>query len=273
MDYASSYAMGGPMQPQYAAADVVLPAPPPRRMHWSTMVFVAGMAFCALSLFATLAGVPAKLGYDTDGSPVRNKPDSMDPMAISRSLDGNMKWIDQASSDHEDGYVGYIKSINQKEVAIPAMVQALVAMNASVIAIDTGLADVGATTTQMGKDMQAMSDISTTSSHTMSGLSGDIGFLSTAMVELAGSTQELTTRMAGIEKKASGIADGGTSAALKSAKELNASLPATVPMPTTTDGVPLDQAMRKLAEGGGGTGAETTGADTILDAYHQGAVQ
>jgi hypothetical protein len=269
MDYASSYATGGAPVAYAMGPDVVLPAPPPQRMHWSTMLFVAGMVCCVLSLFATIAGVPAKLGYDVDGSPTRNKPDSMDPMQISKSLDGNMKWIDQASSDHKDGYVGYIKSINQKEVAIPAMVQALVAMNASVIAIDSGLADVGATTTQMGKDMQSMSDISTTSAKTMGGLSSDIGFLSGAMVELAGSTQELTRRMAGIEKKAGGIADGGTSAALKSAKDLNASLPATVPMPTTTDGEPLDQAMRKLATGGGGG----TGADTTLDAYQQGAVQ
>jgi hypothetical protein len=256
MNYASSYAMGGtpPMQPHHAAADVVLPAPPPRRMHWSTITFVAGMAICLFALLATVAGVPAQLGYDVDGAPNRNKPDSMDPMAISKSLDGNMKWIDESSSDREGSYVGYIKSINRSEAAIPAMVQALMAMNSSVVAIDEGLASVGATTAQMGKDMQAMSDISATSSEAMGKLGGDIGFLSSSMVELASSTQELTKRMAGIERKASGIADGGTSAALKASKDLNASLPASVPVPVTTDGEPLDQAMKRLATGGGAGG-------------------
>jgi hypothetical protein len=255
LDYAISYATGGQALAYATGPDVVLPAPPPRRMHWSTITFVGGMAICVLALLATLAGVPARLGYDTDGAPNRNKPDSMDPMQISKSLDGNMKWIDQASSESKDGYVGYIKSINRKEAAIPAMVSALIAMNASVVATDTGLASVGATTAQMGTDMQAMSDISTKSADTMSSLGDDIGFLSTSMVELATSTQELTTRMAGIERKAAGIANGGTSEALKNAKALNASLPDSVPVPPTTDGESLDTAMKRLAASGGGAGS------------------
>jgi hypothetical protein len=86
----------------------------------------------------------------------------------------------------------------------------------------------------------------------MQALGSDIGFLSKSMVDLAGATEQLTTRMASIEKKAGGIAANGTSAALGNAKDLNASLPQGVPVPTTTDGEPYDQAMQRMATGGGG---------------------
>lgn len=261
MDYGSSFAIGGSplghhdtVRHSVHAPAEVLPAPKPNRMHWSTLVFVAGMSICAIGLLVTIAGVPGKLAYDVDGAPNRNKPTSSDPMAINRSLDGNMKWIDQASSDAQGSYVGYIKSINRSEVAIPAMVQALVAMDTSVRSIDTGLAGLGDVTTQMGADMTAMADVSATSGATMDALGGDIGFLSTSMLELAGSTQELTARMAKIEQLAGGIAATGTSEALKNTKGLNASLPENVPVPTTSDGEPLDQAMKRLASGGGGEG-------------------
>ncbi|MCW2921223.1 MAG: hypothetical protein JWL76_1097 [Thermoleophilia bacterium] len=260
MDYGSSFAIGGsPLghhdttrHSVHAPVDV-LPAPKPQRMHWSTMVFVAGMCICAIGLLMTVAGVPGDLAYDVDGAPNRNKPTSSDPMAINRSLDGNMKWIDQSSSSEQGGYVGYIKSINRSEVVIPPMVQALAAMDSSVRALDSGLAGMGEVTTKMGADMAAMADTSSASNDTMNALGGDIGFLSKSMLELAGSTEELTKRMAKIEKLAGGIAANGTSEALKNTKALNASLPDNVPVPTTSDGEPLDQAMKRLASGGGGT--------------------
>ncbi len=266
MDYGSSFAIGGsPLghhhdaarHSVHAPADV-LPAPKPHRMHWSTLLFLGGMCVCAVGLLVTIAGVPGNLAYDVDGAPNRNKPTSSDPMAINRSLDGNMKWIDQSSGTGKGGYAYYIKSINQSEAVIPPMVQALAAMDASVKSIDTGLAGMGDVTTKMGEDMAAMADTSAASGATMTSLGTDIGFLSKSMLELAGSTEELTTRMAKIEKLAGGIAANGTSEALKNTKALNASLPENVPVPTTTDGEPLDQAMKRLASGGGG--AEGAGA-------------
>src|SRR5690606_5727815 len=151
-----------------------------------------GMVVCALGLLATIAGIPGKAGYDVDGAPKRNEPSSNDPLKLSQSLDGNMKWISANSSDAQGAYVGYIKSINRSEAAIPAMVQALVAMDASVKAIDTGLANVGTTTKAMGADMTAMAEVSAASGETMGALGDDIGFLSRSMLQLAGSTQELT---------------------------------------------------------------------------------
>lgn len=265
MDFASSYAVGsstptprGPaLAPQEAAP---LPPPRPQRMHWSTILFTAGMAVCALALLATVAGVPGKLGYALDGAPNRNEPDSMDPLELTQSLDGNMKWIAQQSGDGTGGYVGFIRSINRKEAAIPAMVSALVAMDESVRAIDTGLAGMGKATTAMGDDVAAMRATSAASGETMRALGADIGFLSRSMVELAGATQQLTTRMAKIERKAAGIADGGTSEALRNSKALSESLPDGIPMPLTTDGEPYDVAMARLAtaQGGGAGSAATT---------------
>lgn len=262
MDYGSSYAIGGSPLTHHAPAQhqQVLPAPRPRRMHWSTMFFTFGMCIAAIALLATIAGVPADMAYDIDGAPNRNKPTSSDPAAINKSLDGNMKWIAQASSDSNGSYVGYIKSINRSEAAIPAMVQALASMDASVRSIDTGLGGLGEVTGKMGDDLDAMANVSATSGDTMGSLGTDIGFLSTSMLELATSTEELTKRMAAIEQQAGGIAANGTSKALENTKALNASLPENVPVPTTTDGEPIDQAMQRLATGGGAGNASGTGA-------------
>jgi hypothetical protein len=254
MNYASSYAVGGPAletrddEPLSQA----LPAPKPTRIHWSTIVFTTGMVICAIALLVTIAGVPGALGYDIDAPPDRNVPDTNDPLALSRSIDGNLRWVAHNTNDEPEHYVGRIKSINRNELAIGAMVTALVSMNASVTAIDNGLAGLGASTAQMGRDIEAMSATSSTSAATMQALGSDIGFLSKSMVDLAGATEQLTTRMASIEKKAGGIAANGTSAALGNAKDLNASLPQGVPVPTTTDGEPYDQAMQRMATGGGG---------------------
>ena len=268
VDYTSSYADGAtPPMPNagaYASASIdaapgtaanVHPAPRPIRIHWSTIVLVSGLTICLFGLIATIAGVPARLWYDVDGSPSRNKPDSNDPMAMTRSLDQNMKWIDENSGDAKGGYVGYIKSINRNEAAIVVMVQALVTMDRSVKAIDAGLGVLNETTSAIEDDLDEMNAASAASAATMSELSTDIGFLSESMLGLASSTQQLTKRMAAIEKKAGGISENGTSAALANTKALNASLPSEVPVPTTTDGEPLDQAMKRLASGGGGTQA------------------
>jgi len=230
------YAMGtGHDREQPYAAALVLPAPKPTRMHWSTLLLVAGMAVCSLGLLATIAGVPARMGYDADGAPNRNKPSSNDPMKVSASLDGNMKWIDEASSERAGGYVSYIQSINRSEGVIAPMVAALGQMDASVKAIDAGLGEVGATTRAMRANMAAMAEVSAASSDTMQALGEDIGFLSGSMLELAGSTQELTEKMARIERQARAIATGGTAVARGHAADLNAALPPEVPAPQLTD--------------------------------------
>ncbi len=274
MDYGSSFAIGGSPLEHHdgtrrsrvpAHAEDPRPTPAPQKLHWSTLVFVGGMCVCAIALLATLAGVPGSMAYDVDGAPNRNEPNSNDPMAINRSLDGNMKWIDQSSSDAKGSYVGLIKSINQSEAAIPAMVQALAAMDTSVRAIDSGLAGLSSVTTGMGTDLASMADVSGASGSTMTDLGADIGFLSKSMLELAGSTEELTARMAKIEKKAGGIAANGTSAALTNTKALNDSLPDDVPVPTTTDGEPLDQAMKRLAQGGGGSSGGADAGSGAVD--------
>lgn len=220
---------------QPSAVAMVLPAPKPTRMHWSTLLLVGGMAVCCLGLFATIAGVPGRMGYDADGAPNRNKPDSSDPMKVSASLDGNMKWIDEASSERKGGYVSYIQSINESEAVIAPMVAALGQMDASVKAIDAGLGDVGATTRAMRANMAAMAEVSAASAETMEALGSDIGFLSGSMLELAGSTQELTERMARIERAAGSIATGGTAVARGHAEDLNEALPDEVPAPQLTD--------------------------------------
>jgi hypothetical protein len=267
MDYASSYAMGASQLDDAAAAPMphavaeALPPPRPDRMHWSTLLFGGGMVVCAIALLATIAGVPAAIGYDPDAAPDRNEPSSMDPLAITRSIDGNMKWIRENSSDAPDAYVGYIKSINRNEAAIPVMVQALVAMDAAVTSIDQGLAGMGEATSGMGDDIDAMVATSSASGATMQALAGDIGFLSRSMVDLAGATGDLTKRMAAIEAKAAGIANSGTSEALRTSKELNASLPSGVPVPLTDKGEPYDVAMQRLATAQGGGG----GSDDVSD--------
>lgn len=265
MQYGSSYAVGahggqqGHAMPGAsmgaARPDLVLPPPPPRRMHWSSLLFAGGIVVCLLGILVAVSGVPGRMGYDVSEEGRRNKPpDSMDPMAIQKSLDANMKWIDRNSSS-EGGYLGYIESINRHEAAIPVMVQALAAMDASVRTIDGGLGVVTETTEEMRANMEAMAASSQASADTMAAMGEDLGFLSKTMVGLAASTTQLTTKMAAIEKKAAGISAKGTSAALATTKQLSGALP---------DGVP-DPVFEGAAGGGGGAGT--------LDAYEAGEIQ
>ncbi len=269
MDFASSYAVGGsqpngPAGAQPAAVGVVLPPPRPERMHWSTILFVAGVAVCAVALIATIAGVPGRLGYDVDGAPNRNKPTSNDPLKVQASIDGNMKWIDRNSADAPGMYLGSIKGVNRSAGAIGGMAQALMTMDAAVARIDAGLGAMGTATRDLGSEIDAMAATSGASASTMQALGSDIGFLSRQMVGLADATEQLTTKMSAIEAKAGGIAEGGTSEALKNTKDLNQSLPEGVPVPVTTEGEPYDEAIRRLATTtGGGEGASTEPATGV----------
>lgn len=256
MQYAgSSYAVGTGRQGGMRGYDgdvvtSVLPPPPPSRVHWSTMLCAAGMAVCFVALIATVLGVPGRMGYDIDAAGTRNKPTSSDPMALTRSLDANMKWIDEHSSESKGGYVGYITSINESEAAIPKVVGRLGEMQESVDAIDASLGRVGATTAGMRRDMEAMAATSASSADAMDALGADLGFLSRSMTTLASSTLQLTHDMATIERKAAGIAANGTSVARSTAAQLNASLP---------NGIP-DPIISRDAAGGGGPAPGTGGA-------------
>jgi hypothetical protein len=185
-------------------------------------------------LLATLAGVPARMGYDRDGAPARVEPDSSDPLANMKSVDANLKWIAQASGPGSGEYLGWMRAINAKEASIPAMITAITAMDSAVRAIDAGLGSVEATTTRMNADMAAMSKASAASGASMGSLDTEVGLLSKSMLSLAATTQQLTQRMSAIEQEAGGIATDGTAGALAIAKELNAVLPAEVPAPVLT---------------------------------------
>lgn len=225
MTYASSTAVGALPQHEAAFGGAALPPPPPRRMHWSTLLLVGGLSIAFLALLATLAGVPGRMGYDRDGAPVRSDTNSSNPLKVMQALDGNMKWVAEASGDGAGEYVGYINAINRKEAAIPAMVTALAAMDASVRAIDSGLGSVQATTQQMNADMAAMGVASASSSAAMGELNSSVGLLSKSMLSLATATQDLTKRMSAIEAGAASMSTNGTAGARGIASELNGVLP------------------------------------------------
>ena len=239
---ASSYGDGGAgavalpgSLPAYAVAPALEP-PRPRRLHWATLLMFAGVATCGIATLATIAGLPASLGYDRNGAPDRNKPSSHDALALTKSIDGNMKYIDKVSSDSPGAYVGYIKSINRSEAAIAGMTQALGSMASSVDAIDSGLTSLEGTTEQMNADMAVMAGDTATAAGTMGSLAGGVGGLSGSMLELATATQQLTTRMASIQGAADDIATNGIAKSKASAAEINAALPDGVPPATLEDG-------------------------------------
>lgn len=245
MDHARSFAAGQPPlghhrthagMPAGSADGLVLPAPRPTSLPWSTRIFIAGSIACTIALAAAVAGIPGRLAYDADGPGERVKPTSSNPLAVQAALDRNMKWIDEASSDEPDAYVGHIKSVNENELAIAATAEAIVAMEQAVRTISSGMGDVNATTEAMRASMEHMAQVSDSSAATMSQLDGDIGFLARSMQELASSTGEIVQRMSSVERQADAIAAKGTAAALATTRELNQSLPPEVPEPVYRDG-------------------------------------
>lgn len=259
MQYGSSYADGdathvGSTQWSPTSGVAVLPPPPPSRLNWSTLVLVGGLAVCFVALLATIAGIPASIGYDDDAAGKRNDPDTSDPMALTKSLDANMKWIDEHSADAKGAYVGYIKSINESEAAIPAMAQSLGAMDAALQKIQVSMLGVIATSTAMNQDLTVMTAVATNSAETLDELAVDVSFIAGSMSKLETATKELTTSMASIQKEAGGIATNGTSTALAATQELNDALPADVPLPI------LEGTNAVAAAGGGNLGTNGRGA-------------
>lgn len=238
----SSYADGGGRAAgagnayAQAPASLVLPARKPTRMHWSTLVMVAGLAVCGIATIATIAGLPAAIGYDVDGPAHRNDPTNVGVAGLSTSIDGNMKWVDEASSDSKGNYVGYIKSIDRSEESIAGMVDALAGMAASVNAIDAGLTSLASTTEQMNADMAAMNADTEGAARSMDALGTGVGGLSASMIELSTAAQQLAKRMAGLERGAGDIAKNGIVKARSATAEMNAALPNGVPAATNEDG-------------------------------------
>lgn len=213
-----------------------------QRPHWSAFVLAAGAVAMAVALALVVANVPGSMFYDRHGPGKRNRNTSHDPMQMSRSIDLNMKYIQQKTGYDPDEYNGYLSSVNHSEDAIPGMSQAVVDMTAGVASIESGLSGVYKTTVQMREDMDAMLATSEHSGATMQTLDGSIGGLSGSMGDLLAQTRLLTTAMSGIEGKAAGIANKRTSIALRQAKELNGVLPDKVPPPTTSLTMPRYQA-------------------------------
>lgn len=238
MQYGSTYAAGaGAPYGAVAPSWEPMPAPKPARTPMATKVFTGGMVILFGALLLSLAGVPGSIGYNGDAPGKRNKPTSSNPIAVQNSMDSNLRWMAEHSNDEPGHYVGEIKSINESETAIPAMVEGLTAMNASVLTIDTKLREVLASTNGVSTDMGAMLGDSKHSAATMAGLGGDVDQLGAAMAQLGAATQVLTESMAGIQKSAEAIAAKGTAAALKSAADMNGALPDKVPA-APVDGQP-----------------------------------
>lgn len=204
------------------------------RAHWSIYLFAAGCVAMLVSMALVLAGVPATMFYDIDAKGERNRNHSRDPLKMSQSIDGNMKWIKENSGYEANQYNGLLSSISHSENAVPQMAHAVSSMTAGVDSIDDGLSDVRDTTVQMRADMEAMAKISGSSAGTMGSIGSDINLMAGSMGELFEATKRLTIAMAGIEKKAAGIAGGRTNKALAQTRTLNRSLPDKMPPPTTT---------------------------------------
>lgn len=228
MQYGSSYAKG---MNDTGFSVQPLPTPKPSKLHWSTYIFGSGMTICALALLATIAGVPASMGYDSSKPGEITKPTSSDPLALTRSMEANMGWMEVQSNADKKHYVGLIKSINDHEIAIPEMAGGLASMSASVVTIDAKLKEVLFASRKMSSDMSAIVGASSASAETMASMGKDVNSLSSVMSNLSSSTSDLDKKMGKIQGMAKDIADKRTSAALQATKSMNETLPDSVPKP------------------------------------------
>lgn len=203
------------------------------RIAWQTVVLGIGCGAMALALVVVTLGIPAKMGYNIDGAGQLNENTSWDMLAMSKSIDQNIKYVEANTSDKQGAYNGLLNSINKSEDAIPTLAAGIADMMAAVIAIDKGLGAVAGTTEVMGTDMAEMARISGQSSETMQSLNSDIEILSKAMADLLEATGQLTGKMGGIETMAKQIAVQRTALARKQAQALNKELPDRVPTATT----------------------------------------
>jgi uncharacterized protein YoxC len=215
-----------------------------------------------VALVLVLTGTPAKMAYDQNAPGKRVLYKGSDMMALTGSIDQNMKYIREETSDAPDKYNALLADINKSEQAIPELAASIESMAVGVAAIEASLKEVQATTDTMQADMEAMGQTTQNSAATMSSLNANVGGIGASMTALKDASAELARSMSGIETMATDIAKNGTGKALSQTKELNAALPATVPTATTT----LEPAS---TTGGGPTGAPIAG--TGVPAYSRGA--
>jgi hypothetical protein len=254
--FASSYAVGNGGPAVAMPAPYALAAPGPRvRPHWSNAVFGVGCVAMLIALVLVLAGVPAHLFYDANGSGKRNKNTSHDMLAMSRSIDQNMKYMVGNMGHEPDHYNGHLDAVDTSEHQIAGMVAAVNAMTSNVESIDSELSGVARTTYKMGDDMEAMLRTSNRSAATMGSLGGNVSELSSMMASLYGVSEQLASRMGTIQGKADRIAKHRTSVALASTKALNAVLPDEVPDAETS----LDPGT--MGVGGGADGVDAAADD------------
>lgn len=206
----------------------------PKRVPVSLLIFAIGSATMAIALVLTLLGVPAALFYDEDGPGKLNQNDSWDMVAMSRSIDLNMKYIKEGTDSDPDSYNGLQTSISKSEDAVPLLAKGVEELDTAVVSLDRRLTGVHKTTVQMRADMAAMALISRHSGETMRGLGTDIDSLASAMSSMYWATSQLTKSMAGIEAGAKTIATRRTNRALSQTQQLNDVLPNEVPEATTT---------------------------------------
>jgi uncharacterized protein YoxC len=185
-----------------------------------------------VALVLVITGTPAKMAYDQDAAGKRVNYTGSDMMALTGSIDQNMKYIREETSDNPNKYNALLADINKSEQAIPELAASIESMAVGVKAIELSLKEVQATTDTMQADMEAMGQTTESSAATMSGLNANVGGIGASMTALKDASAQLAKSMSGIESMATGIAKNGTGKA--QTKELNAALPATVPTATTT---------------------------------------
>jgi methyl-accepting chemotaxis protein len=203
-------------------------ARPRARLSLATLVLVVGAMAMAGALVLVVAGVPASM-YDADGAPNRNQNHSHDMLKMSQSIDGNMKYLVDKTGDDPGEYNGAQTSINNSEDYIASLSNAVGKLTGTVEGIDTSLNSVLGTTRQMGKGMQQMGTISSTSAATMGTLDANVSVIAASMNNLSTSTVTLADSVDGVEKGARNIANTRTGKARTIAKKLNATLPNGVP--------------------------------------------
>lgn len=261
--YSSSYAVGAPRAGAASpATGVPYHGSPKRKLTLPSAILGAGCIAMIVGLVLVITGTPAKMAYDQDAAGKRVNYGGSDMMALTSSIDQNMKYIREETSDNPDKYNALLSDINESEKAIPKLAASIEAMAVGVKSIELSLKEVAGTTATMQENMEAMGQTTESSAATMSDLAASVGGIGASMTALKNASAELTKSMSGIESMATGIAKDGTGKALVQTKELNGALPATVPTPTTT--------LEPASTTGGGPN-RTPIAENGMPAYARGA--
>ena len=217
--------------PYVASNGVLEPAP---KLQWSLWVVGAGCVAMFVGLVLAVSGMPGQLAYNEHAAGERVKNTSHEPLTTMRSMDSNVKWVEQNTEDGPGQLNFYLANINTSEQQISVMAAAVQAMTMSVMAIDANLAGVSKTTQKMRTNMAALAATSAHSAGTMGSLGTNITGLGSSLGALSSATKQLGNEMATIGAKAKKISKGGTDVARRNTQSLNDVLPSKVPSPETS---------------------------------------